>query len=169
MAFANVNGARLWFDVRGEGPPLSAAQRAYLVDRYHLPRPRLALGQALAEEGLASAAIDVSDGLAADLGHILETSGLAAVIEAAALPLSAAASAALAAEPALFATLIGGGDDYELVFTAAPEGAEEIAALAARLDLPLARIGRLAEGRGLTVLDAGGAEMSFETKGWSHF
>jgi thiamine-monophosphate kinase len=154
---------------RGQGPPLTAEQRAYLVDRYRLPQPRLALGQALAAGGLANAAIDVSDGLAADLGHILESSGLAAVIEAAALPLSAAARAALTAEPALLATLIGGGDDYELVFTAVPGRAEEIAALAARLDLPLTRLGHLAEGGGLTVLDASGAEMAFETKGWTHF
>lgn len=154
---------------RGEGPRLSAAERAYLVDRYRLPQPRLALGQALAEEGLASAAIDVSDGLAADLGHILETSGLAAVVEAPALPLSAAARAALAAEPALLATLITGGDDYELAFTAAPGRAGDIAALADRLDLPLTRIGRLTEGRGLTVLDASGAELSLATKGWTHF
>ncbi|MDH3595838.1 MAG: thiamine-phosphate kinase [Rhodospirillales bacterium] len=154
---------------RGEGPALSEPRRAYLADRYRLPRPRLALGRALAEGGLSRAAIDVSDGLAADLGHILEASGLSAVVEAAALPFSEAARAALAADPALLAGLIGGGDDYELLFTAAPERAEEVAALAARLDLPLTRIGRLAEGRGLAVLDAGGGEMSLETKGWTHF
>ncbi len=154
---------------RGEGPPLSAEQRAYLIDRYRLPRPRLALGEALVEEGLASSAIDVSDGLAADLRHILEASGLAAVVEAAALPLSDAARAALSAEPALLAGLIGGGDDYEILFTAAPERAEEIEALSTRLDLPLTRIGRLAKGRGLAVLDATGNEISLEIKGWTHF
>jgi thiamine-monophosphate kinase len=154
---------------RDEGPALSDAQRAYLADRYRLPRPRLALGRALAEDGLARAAIDVSDGLAADLGHILEASGVSAVVEAAALPLSEAARAAIAADPSLLAGLIGGGDDYELLFTVAPERAEEVAALAARLDLPLTRIGRLAEGRGLTVLDAAGSEISLETEGWTHF
>jgi thiamine-monophosphate kinase len=154
---------------RGEGPALDAEQRAYLVARYRLPRPRLALGRALAEMDLAHAAIDVSDGLAADLGHILEASGRAAVVEAAALPLSAAARAALAADPSLLAGLIGGGDDYEILFTAAPERAEEVAALAARLDLPLTRIGRLDEGRGLTVLDGDGSEMSLQSEGWRHF
>lgn len=163
------DGALGLMALRGEGPPLNDAQRAYLIERYRLPRPRLALGRALAEEGLASAAIDVSDGLAADLGHVLETSGLAAVFEAAALPLSEEARAALDAEPALLAVLIGGGDDYELIFTAAPARAEAIAALSARLDLPLTRIGQLTEGRGLTVLDAAGAEIPLVTKGWTHF
>ncbi len=153
----------------GEGPRLSAAERAYLVDRYRLPQPRLALGQALVDDALASAAIDVSDGLAADLGHILEASGLAAVVEAAALPLSDAARAALAAEPSLLADVIAGGDDYELVFTVAPGRAKEIAALGARLDLPLAPIGRLGQGSGLTLVDEDGAEIPIKTKGWTHF
>jgi thiamine-monophosphate kinase len=154
---------------RGEGPPLGAEQRAYLIDRYRLPRPRLALGRALAEEGLAGAAIDVSDGLAADLGHVLEASGLSAVVEARALPLSEAGRAALAADPAILPALIGGGDDYEILFTASPERARDIAALSTRLDLPLTRIGRLAGGRGLTVLDDSGEEVPLETKGWTHF
>jgi thiamine-monophosphate kinase len=154
---------------RGEAPALSEPQRAYLADRYRLPRPRLALGRALAEGGLARAAIDVSDGLAADLGHILEASGLSGIVEAATLPLSDAARTALAADPSLLAGLIGGGDDYELLFTVAPERVGEVAALAGRLDLPLTRIGRLDEGRGLAVLDAAGQEVSLETKGWTHF
>ena len=98
--------------------------RAPLVERYRLPQPRLALGEAL--RGLASAALDVSDGLLADLGHILETSKLGAEIRAAALPLSPAARTLPGAPDAALA----GGDDYELLFTAAPDQRARIAALA---------------------------------------
>ena len=154
---------------RGELPGLSAGHRAYLADRYRLPRPRLALGQALAESGLARAAIDVSDGLAADLGHILETSGLAARVDSGTLPLSEAARAALAADPALLETLITGGDDYELLIAVPPERAGEVPDLAARLDLPLTPIGRLARGAGLSILDPAGREIRLSSGGWTHF
>ena len=87
--------------------------RAFLIERYRLPQPRLALGQAL--RGIASAAIDVSDGLVADLGHILETSGVGAELHADALPLSAAARDLPGARDAA----LSGGDDYELLFTGA--------------------------------------------------
>ncbi len=155
--------------LNGNAPALPAGQREALIDRYRLPRPRLALGRALVESGLAHAAIDVSDGLAADLGHILATSGLAGVIEAERLPLSEPARAALAAWPSLRETLLTGGDDYELLFTAAAGRGAEIAALAERLDLPLTRIGWLSEGTGLTVLGADGRELPLARAGWTHF
>lgn len=155
--------------LRGELSELSAEHRAYLVDRYRLPRPRLVLGEALSQGGLVHAAIDVSDGLLADLGHVLEASGLAGVVEADAVPLSAAARAALAARPDLLAALIGGGDDYELLFTAAAGQGAEIAALSDRLGLPLTRIGELAVGRGLSVRDAAGRELPVAGSGWTHF
>ena len=91
-------------------PPVAA--RHHLIERYRLPQPRLALGQAL--RGLAHAAIDISDGLLADLGHILETSGIGAELWADQLPLSAAARELPGARDAALA----GGDDYELLFTA---------------------------------------------------
>ncbi|MDF2781719.1 MAG: thiL, partial [Geminicoccaceae bacterium] len=91
-----------------EAAPAVGAQ---LVERYRLPQPRLALGQTL--RGLASAALDVSDGLLADLGHILETSAVGAEIHAAALPLSPAARAL----PGVREAALAGGDDYELLFT----------------------------------------------------
>jgi len=150
-------------------PKLPARQREALIDRYRLPRPRLALGRALVESGLAHAAIDVSDGLVADLGHILETSGLAGVVETERLPLSNPARAALAARPALLRDLLAGGDDYELLFTVAPGRGAEIAALADRLDLPLSQIGRLSEGAGLRLLDGDGREVPLTRSGWTHF
>src|SRR5215467_10312150 len=86
-----------------------------LVSRYHLPQPRLALGKRLA--GLATACMDVSDGLVGDLGHICEASGLGAAIDAPRVPLSEPARAILAREPRWLKTVLTGGDDYELLFT----------------------------------------------------
>ena len=137
--------------------------RAYLIERYRLPRPRLALGQAL--RGIASAAIDVSDGLVADLGHILEVSGVGAELHADALPLSDAARGLPGARDAA----LSGGDDYELLFTAPPERRAEIEALARRLDLPLTRIGAIHAEPGLHVLDEKGRELPVRKAGWQHF
>ncbi len=155
--------------LRGEYPALSAEERAALAARYQLPEPRLALGEALAAQGLASAALDVSDGLVGDLGHIAQASGVAAEIEAGAVPLSPAARAALSSDPALLPGLLSGGDDYELLFSAAPERAGELADLAQALDLPLAPIGRLVAGSGVRVLDQKGREMGLSEAGWRHF
>ena len=155
--------------LRGELTALDDDDRAALVVRHRLPEPRLALGQALLDEGLATAAIDLSDGLVADIGHIAETSGVAACIEAAAIPLSAATGRAVAGDPDLRAALFGGGEDYELAFAAAPGQAEAIAALAERLALPITRIGALEAGRGVTLVDESGAEVPLASAGWTHF
>jgi thiamine-monophosphate kinase len=143
--------------------------RAALVARHRLPEPRLALGEALLEAGLATAAIDVSDGLVADVGHIAETSGLAARIEAAAVPLSAAAGRAVARDPALGAAIYGGGDDFELAFAAPPERAEALADLAGRLGLAITRIGELTAGAGVRLVDESGQEVALSAAGWTHF
>ncbi|MBI4183767.1 MAG: thiamine-phosphate kinase [Proteobacteria bacterium] len=135
--------------------------------RYRRPEPRLALGRRLV--GLAHAAIDVSDGLVADLGHVCEVSGVGAVIEAERIPLSAAGRAALAADPGLLAALITGGDDYELVFTVAPEAAARVAGLAVELDLALTGIGRIEAGAGVRVVGADGRELALAATGWRHF
>lgn len=153
----------------GELEGLGEPAACFLADRYRLPRPRLSLGQALADSALASAAIDLSDGLAADLGHVLEESSLAGEIEVSRLPLSEAAREALAAAPALIETVLAGGDDYELLFTAAPEEAEALAALGGEIGLALTPIGRLSEGRGLRILDSQGQELPLERPGWQHF
>jgi thiamine-monophosphate kinase len=144
---------------------LAAAEdaRAWLIERYRLPRPRLALGEAL--RGIASAAIDVSDGLVADLGHILEVSGVGAELRADALPLSPAARDVPGARDAALA----GGDDYELLFTAPPAQRGEIEALTPRLALPLTRIGAIRREPGLHVLDEAGREVPVAKAGWQHF
>ncbi|MHA1151486.1 MAG: thiamine-phosphate kinase [Alphaproteobacteria bacterium] len=155
--------------LRGGLPDLPEPHRAYLAARYRLPEPRLELGRRLAETGLASAALDVSDGLAADLGHIADESGLAAEIAAGTVPLSPAARAVLESTPERLPELLAGGDDYELLFTVAPGRAGEVAALAAALDLPLTAIGRMAAGSGLRVRDPAGHEVTLEGTGWRHF
>lgn len=148
-----------------------AAATAFLLDRYRLPRPRVALGPRLI--GLASATIDVSDGLVADLRHICEAAGLAATVEAPALPLSAAARAMIAADPGLLAAPLGGGDDYEILFAAPPQTAAAIAALSHALGLPITAIGRMtrpaATGPRVTVLDAARRPIELGSEGWTHF
>lgn len=142
---------------------LAKPARAFLIERYRLPEPRLALGEAL--RGIASAAIDISDGLVADLGHILEVSHVGAELQADALPLSAAAREVPGAREAA----LSGGDDYELLFTAAPERKAEIVALARRLGIPLTRIGAIRPGADLSIRDASGQAVEPPSKGWQHF
>ncbi|MEE8535713.1 MAG: thiamine-phosphate kinase [Kiloniellales bacterium] len=155
--------------LRGELTRLPARAGAALAERYRLPRPRVALGRALAEGGLASAALDISDGLIADLGHIARGSGLGAVIEAGRVPLSDPAKAALAADPELRLAVLTGGDDYELLFTVAPENGDAVAELALALDLPLTQIGHMAKAEGLRVIDETGAPVPVPGGGWTHF
>lgn len=142
------------------------AHRRFATDRLEQPSPRLALGLAL--RGLASSAIDLSDGLVADLGHICERSGLAANIRNADVPLSecvrAVADGALRLQLAL-----AGGDDYELCFTAAPGAHANIRKAGDALDLPLTCIGQMLPGDGVRILDAEGRELSLPTSGFDHF
>jgi thiamine-monophosphate kinase len=140
----------------------------HLARRYRLPEPRLALGAALA--GLAGAAMDVSDGLVQDLGHLCRAADCGAVIEAAAVPLSTAARAALAAEPGLLPLVLTGGDDYELLFAAPPEAEAAVQARAAAAGVAVTHIGRFVEGSAeVTVQGPGGAPLALPQGGWSHF
>lgn len=137
-----------------------------LRDRLDRPTPRVALGRAL--RGIAHAAIDVSDGLLADLGHVCTASGLAAEIELDALPCSAALAAAFDRDTRR-ALQAAGGDDYELCFTAPAEASAAIGALARALALPLARIGRTVEGAGVRALTADGTPWQRARAGYEHF
>ena len=129
------------------------------------PQPRVALGQALV--GVASAAIDVSDGLLADLGHIAERSGLSAAVQLVQLPhLPKGVARALALDCQL-----AGGDDYELCFTAAPAQRLAIGRIAADLELPLWCIGEMRAGDcgAVTVYDPNDQPIDFVSKGFDHF
>ncbi len=153
--------------LQGRGGGLAGLDGAPLIRRYHLPEPRVGLGPRLA--GLARAGMDVSDGLVADLGHICDCSGLAAVIEAAAVPLSPAAAEALARDQALLASILTGGDDYELLFTAGAQAEPAIRAAAAEAGVTVTPIGRMVAGQGVTVLDRLGKAMTLPAGGWNHF
>ena len=153
--------------LRGAYPELAAEHRGALIGRFQLPEPRVALGPALA--GIAHAMIDVSDGLLADLGHICETSNVAAVVERELLPLSAAARAVVALDPSIAARLASGGDDYELLFAASAEAAEAIAALSAGLGLPITAIGRIEAGDGVRFVDLAGQTIPVAAAGYRHF
>jgi thiamine-monophosphate kinase len=153
--------------LRGARADLAAEHRVALIARFQVPEPRVALGPALC--GLAHAMIDVSDGLLADLGHICETSSVAAVVELESLPLSPAARAFVVLDPDIAPRLATGGDDYELLFTASPEATEHIRALGSRLDLPLTAIGRIEPGAGVRLVDAAGRAIPVEVAGYRHF
>ena len=155
-------------------PSASDADRAFLADRYRLPQPRTTLGPLLS--GLVHAALDVSDGLVADLMHMCETSGLAATIRAADVPLSSAAAAALVAErDVTFASLLTGGDDYELLLAVPSEAEEAFLAAAAGAGVPVALIGHLEDranrmpGTLVRVVDADEAPIDVPQPGFRHF
>lgn len=147
------------------GPDREAAD--FLCARYRLPEPRLELGRRL--RGVVSAGVDISDGLAADLGHICETSGVGARLDASRTPLSPAAQAALDADPSLMEVILGGGDDYEILFTAAPEREPEIMALGGEIGLQLTAVGTILEGEGVVVEDGEGGEIVLNHPGYTHF
>ena len=140
--------------------------RTRLQQRLARPTPRVALGQAL--RGIAHACIDISDGLAADLGHICRASGLAAVLDSVALPASRALLT-LVDDPGPRLALQLGGDDYELCFSVAPENEEQLAAIAGATHTALTRIGTLGPGEGVHFLGADGRMMTAPAAGYEHF
>jgi thiamine-monophosphate kinase len=131
-----------------------------------LPQPRNALAEAILQS--ASAAIDVSDGLAGDLAKLCRASSVAADIDVAAVPLSDAARAAIAAEPALLETALTGGDDYEIVLTLAPKKLAAFRAAAKAAGVATAEIGRVQAGDGARFLQDGKA-LAFTRASYSHF
>ena len=144
--------------------------------RLHQPQPRVALGLAL--RGIAHSAIDISDGLLADLGHVVERSQVGAEIEFDALPCSIACRvlarhAGLKPDPQWDAVsqrcILAGGDDYELCFTVPAARRGEIEKIAAALALPLTRIGKIVQGCGCTVFAADGKTIQIKEAGYDHF
>ena len=160
------DGALGLLAVQGGLPDLTARQRAVLEDRYRLPRPRTALGQRLV--GVATAMADISDGLLADAGHISDASGVAVNIERDDVPLSAAARAAVAADPRLWANVLGGGDDYELVIAVPPRKRAALQDAARLAGTRITRVGRVARGAGVK-LTADGTTVAMPRQGYVHF
>jgi thiamine-monophosphate kinase len=148
-------------------PRLAAADRAMLIGAYRLPRPPLALAPLLGR--FATAAMDISDGLAGDLGLLCWASNVSAEVEAAAVPLSAAARRAVAAEPALLERSLTGGDDYQVLCTVPAETAPAFEAAAARAGTPVTRIGVIRPGsEGAIFRDAAGRPMRFAQASYTH-
>jgi thiamine-monophosphate kinase len=139
---------------------------ARVLPALYLPTPRVALGIAL--RGIARSAIDISDGLLADLGHILEASAVGAELDFAALPIPDVARAYLH-ETVARDCVLAGGDDYELCFTAAADQREAVLAAGVAGGVSVTRIGTITQARGLVVRDADGQPMQIEKTGYDHF
>ncbi len=144
---------------KGEAPPDKV-----LLDRFRRPEPRLALGRALA--GVASAMLDMSDGLLIDADRLAAASGAAVTIDLTALPVSAAARARGGGDDAALLALATAGDDYELLFAAADDAA--VLAAAAASKTPVTRVGRVAAGSGLVASGRDGRDITPERLGWEH-
>jgi thiamine-monophosphate kinase len=174
LALAHLKG-----EMKLSAPELSACSQ-----RLHQPEPRVALGLAL--RGVASSAIDISDGLLADLGHILECSKAGAAIQFDLLPFSdmlrslspspspasgrgERESAGEGKKKIIKHCALAGGDDYELCFTAPAAQRNAVEQISGRLDLPLARIGTIVAGSGCTVRDSSGSVIQMGESGFDHF
>ncbi|CAH0439599.1 thiamine-phosphate kinase [Ralstonia pseudosolanacearum] len=160
-----VGDARLALGaLRGEWP-LAPEALARVQPRMDAPTPRVALGLAL--RGIARAALDVSDGLLGDLGHILAQSQVGATVEVDRVP----RSATLAQEPPArqLQCMLAGGDDYELCFTAPAGVREAVLAAGQRAGVPVTRIGRIDAEPGLRLIDAHGKPVAFSQAGFDHF
>ena len=169
------DGARVGDEVWVTGTLGDAAGGLALLDREPVPAlrarldrptPRVAAGRALA--GIATACVDVSDGLLADLGHVCARSHVAAHLDVDALPASAALREAFG-EADRIALQASGGDDYELCFTAPADAGADIGAVSAQLGLRITRIGRIVAGEGVHPVDAKSQPWSSPRRGYDHF
>ena len=145
---------------------VAAEHRDYIQTRLEYPAPRVNQGMAL--RGIASAAIDVSDGLAQDLGHILERSRVGARLEVEQLPLSSALTASLDRDTAIM-TALTSGDDYELCFTVPPGQVARLESVAATWECRCTRIGVITAEPGLQLARADGSAFPLERLGYDHF
>ncbi len=137
-----------------------------LQARYLMPTPRLSFGQNLV--GIASACIDISDGLVADAGHIAAQSDVQLALDLDRVPLSRAVRVITEADPKAIDTVMGGGDDYELLFTASPEMAMAVSMVSVMTSTPVSRIGTVEPGAGVT-LSIKGRPFGLQKHGFRHF
>lgn len=141
--------------------------RAFLISRYRLPQPRTALGPRLV--GLATAAMDVSDGLLADLGHMAAVSDVGIVVEAERLPLSPAFRCLRGDGLSLAVTAATGGDDYEVAFSVPEDARPAVLAAAADAGTEVHEIGRVDQGKGVSLVDGKGHGVTPARLGFTHF
>ncbi|MCB1956561.1 MAG: thiamine-phosphate kinase [Rhodocyclaceae bacterium] len=150
-----------------EGRSLAADHSGDCLEALHRPQPRLGLGLAL--RGVASAMLDVSDGITGDLRHILERSSVGAELDEGLLPLDGLVAACGDPSRAL-AAFLGGGDDYELLFTASPDERRQIAEIATRCGVPVHRLGRVTARAGRLQLRRQGDHVeALDANGYDHF
>jgi thiamine-monophosphate kinase len=164
-----VGDAAIGLKIRqGRGPDIPQADKAFLLQRYLIPEPRLKLIGAMAAH--ASGGMDVSDGFVGDLTKMLDVSGVSARVPIYRLPLSPAARAAIAADPDLFEVAATGGDDYELLASAPPESAPAFEEAARTAGAPLTFVGEAVEGHRLpSFIGADGNPVDFGRGAYSHF
>ena len=145
---------------------IAKASQQYFKQRYYQPSARINVGQSLHQ--LATAAIDISDGLVADVSHIAKASGVGAVIKSHLLPLSFELREACDESQAIPLAL-SGGDDYELCFTMAPEDSAQVLELAELLDVPITEIGEIVAGEAVQCIDEQGRPLALNKTGYQHF
>jgi thiamine-monophosphate kinase len=148
-------------------PELDKTQRQFLLDRFLRPAPRVELSALLLES--ASAAMDISDGLAKDLGRLCKASGVAARISMSALPLSGAAARVLAAHPEFADAPASAGDDYEILATVPQAKAAAFEEAALELGVAVTSIGEIVKGNGVTLLGPDGNAVTLAKPGYDHF
>jgi len=153
--------------LKGEGVGLSDFNRSALISRYQLPEPRVALGRKLL--GIASSALDVSDGLLADLGHIAKVSEARIAIDAAKIPVSAATQALWGQSQETIIRAATSGDDYEIAFTAPASARTRVEELSKSSGVAITEIGRVEAGTGAHLLDEKGKPIAVPRTGFTHF
>ena len=145
----------------------SKRRDAQLVKRFRVPQPRVSLGPKL--RGVASAALDVSDGLLADLGHLADVSGVHIAIEAASIPLSSRLRRAWGEDSGTVLRAATAGDDYEIAFTTRPSKRKRVETVSKSIGVPLTQIGLVSKGRGVKLFDRQGTSINVRRKGYTHF
>ena len=142
-------------------------RRQALIARYHLPDPRVELGMKLYP--LVNAAMDISDGLLQDLGHICRYSDVGAEVFLENMPLSDAAKSIIQQDSAYYKDVVTGGDDYELLLTVPAKNEAQLQILGDSMNLPITRIGCILEGSGVVCFDTSGCRVTYDCSGYRHF
>ena len=162
----NIGDAALAVAHRHGRIVLAEADYREAVQRLYEPTPRVSVGQSL--RGLATSAIDVSDGLLADLTHICRLSGTGATIDLASVPVSSIGAKHIHSDEGRNA-ILAGGDDYELCFTAHPNSRESIEDLTDVFGIPITRVGQIKRGKGVSLLGSDGKPVKIDGRGYDHF
>ncbi|WGD56209.1 thiamine-phosphate kinase [Bradyrhizobium sp. CB1650] len=173
LVTGTIGDAALGLDILKGGPVAQALTsdphaREMLVSRYRVPQPRNLLAEAVRDH--ATAAMDVSDGLAGDLTKLCAASGVSAIIEVATVPLSAAAASLVASNAIGIDMPLAGGDDYEVLCTVPAAQSDELIAVGRAMGIPVAAIGTIVEGSERPrFLDGRGKELVLQRLSYSHF